>query len=212
MAGHSRPKDGVASARLCPGHDGLVARCLLRRTCCDARPSSPRPAFTASPNADLKDRSGANMMRVNRASTQRTGGGGNPDAPSCPAGTAPRVSTTARRSRAAQRTQAASRPCRAFPAAIATARRVLRGRWPAVLGGKSLSKAVGRIRVERNPPIPIEMVGYRGACHRAALSRTLWPQPILRPGIAPFRNAELTFWRYPQRHSALNARLTLRFS
>jgi len=25
MAGHSRPKDGVASARLCPGHDEEIA-------------------------------------------------------------------------------------------------------------------------------------------------------------------------------------------
>jgi A/G-specific adenine glycosylase len=26
MAGHSRPKDGVASARLCPGHPRLPSR------------------------------------------------------------------------------------------------------------------------------------------------------------------------------------------
>jgi len=35
MAGHSRPKDGVASARLCPGHPRLG--CLYERQDVDAR-------------------------------------------------------------------------------------------------------------------------------------------------------------------------------
>jgi len=37
MAGHSHPKNGVASARLCPGHHLLWARCGWARCCLDAR-------------------------------------------------------------------------------------------------------------------------------------------------------------------------------
>jgi len=33
MAGHSRPKDGVASARLCPGHPRLAYMRHQRRGC-----------------------------------------------------------------------------------------------------------------------------------------------------------------------------------
>jgi A/G-specific adenine glycosylase len=35
MAGHSRPKDGVASARLCPGHPRLP--CYFKKQDVDAR-------------------------------------------------------------------------------------------------------------------------------------------------------------------------------
>jgi hypothetical protein len=48
MAGHSRPKDGVASARLCPGHPRLVTS----KKDVDARDICAKTRFALLPGHD----------------------------------------------------------------------------------------------------------------------------------------------------------------